>query len=90
MLTIRDNDSYNYKKRDSIDRSKSNYDSNRYSKDVCYSGGGGGGGGRERDMASAKGDIVEINIMMGLKMIITITDRDFIGRFMKLNIQVYA
>ena len=41
-------------------------------------------------MASAKGDIVEINIMMGLKMIITITDRDLIGRLMKLNIQVYA
>ena len=28
-----------------------------------------------RDMMSVRGDIVEINIRMGLKMIITITDR---------------
>ena len=30
-------------------------------------------------MVSVRGDIVEINIMMGLKIIITITDRDLIG-----------
>ena len=31
-------DTTNYKMRDSIDRSKSNYDSNGYSKDSYYSG----------------------------------------------------